>query len=165
MEKIMSTVNAISFGSSYLIPFSQLKNSPNVRMIGAVSAKYIHKQSDIAQVKEGVVVTVDDSKDKEYEAVIAKYGVNIQKYEGKLPKNTNAENPQLSNLPKPKLTPTKSPIIIFTDKSGEKFMAREVKLETGDVCMVVANEKNPNQGTLMNKEVFSKYFLENCKKV
>jgi hypothetical protein len=211
----MSSVNAISFGSNYLIPFNQVKDSSTMRSIGAESAKYVKNQEDISQTKDGIVVKVDDAKDKEYEAVVAKYGVNIQKYEGKFPENVkvdensyeymvsklhpedaqakieaykkmdeaakdkeflniykefkgsnfSVEHLQQANLPKPKLTPTDKPIIKFTDKAGEKFMAREVKLETGDTCMAVSNEKNPSQATLMNKEEFFKYFAQNCKQV
>ena len=35
----------------------------------------------------------------------------------------------------PKLTPTDKPIIKYTDKSGNSYMAREVQLENGYKCM------------------------------
>lgn len=57
---------------------------------------------------------------------------------------------------KPKLTPTGTPIIKYKDKDGNSYMAREVKLETGDTCMAVSNVKNPSQATLMNNDVFQK---------
>ncbi len=56
----------------------------------------------------------------------------------------------------PKLTPTDKPIIKYTDKSGNSYMAREVQLENGYKCMAVSNTKNPAQATLMNHDVFEK---------
>ena len=74
--------------------------------------------------------------------------------------NTTPEN-QAKNMyaPKLKLKPTNKPIIKYTDKDGEKLMAREVQLENGYTCMAVSNEKNPNQTTLMNKDEFQKFFI------
>ena len=57
---------------------------------------------------------------------------------------------------KPKLTPTGKPVIKYTDKNGESYMAREVQLESGYKCMAVSNTKNPAQATLMNHDVFEK---------
>lgn len=56
----------------------------------------------------------------------------------------------------PKLTPTDKPIIKYTDKNGNSYMAREVQLENGYKCMAVSNTKNPAQATLMNHDVFEK---------
>ena len=56
----------------------------------------------------------------------------------------------------PKLTPTEKPVIKYTDKNGESYMAREVQLENGYKCMAVSNTKNPAQATLMNHDVFEK---------
>lgn len=66
---------------------------------------------------------------------------------------------------KPKLTPTGTPIIKYKDKDGNSYMAREVKLETGDTCMAVSNVKNPSQATLMNNDVFQKTLQESLPEV
>lgn len=75
-------VSGVSFKSNYIIPFDQVKDSETMRAIGAETAKYVDKK-DMMQRNDGVVVKIDDDKKaKEYEAVIAKYGVNIKKYDG-----------------------------------------------------------------------------------
>lgn len=199
----MSSVQRVSFGSNYIIPFNQIKNSSTMRQIGAETQKFVPNINDMAYTKDGIVVKVDDAKDKEYEAVIAKYGVNVKKFDGQFPKQTVADthsysymvtqlNPETAQqkidaykkmdeqaktkayletykefknspysienkgVPRPKLTPTETPIIKFTDKNGEQFMAREVKLENGYVCMAVSNVKDPNKAALMNSDEFKK---------
>lgn len=150
----MSSVQGVSFGSSYIIPINQVKNSETMRQLGIETQKFVPDKNDITYTKDGIVVKVDDAKDKEYEAVIAKYGVNIKKFEK--PKNTPNLTETQANLNTPKITPTGTPIIRFTDKNGEQFMAREVKLENSYVCMAVSNVKDPKKAELMNKDVFNK---------
>lgn len=87
----MSGVQSISFASNYLIPFNQIKDSATMRNIGAESAKYIKSENDMMQTPEGIVVKVDDAKDKEYEAIVAKYGVAIKKYDGEIKPNSAKE--------------------------------------------------------------------------
>ena len=148
----MNGVHAVSnlnFTSHYLIPSEQIKKSPNMREIGQETAKLVPNPNDVTFTKDGIVVKVDDKKDKEYEAVIAKYGINIKKI----------DNP-VKALPKPKLTPTGTPIIKYTSKDGEKFMAREVALDNGYKAFAVSNEKNPEQAMLMNKDSFKKLLEE-----
>lgn len=85
----ISNVNGISFKGNYIIPFDQVKDSATMRAIGAETAKYVDIK-DTQQRKDGIVVKIDDNqRAKEYEAIIAKYGVNIQKYDG--PFNPNAD--------------------------------------------------------------------------
>ncbi len=150
----MASVQGVSFGSNYIIPSNQIKNSATMRQLGIETQKFVPDKNDIAFTKDGIVVKVDDAKDKEYEAVIAKYGINIKKFEK--PKNNSNLTETQDGLPKPKLTPTGTPIVNFTDKNGEQFMAREVKLENGYVCMAVSNVKDPNKAELMNNDVFKK---------
>lgn len=78
--KIMN-VNPVSFSGTFLIPYSELKKfGPQshqvMRQIGQETAKFADIK-DMEQTKEGILVNIDDKKAKEYEAVIAKYGVNI----------------------------------------------------------------------------------------
>ena len=200
----MSSVQRVSFGSNYIIPFNQIKNSATMRQLGIETQKFVPDINNIATTKDGIVVKVDDAKDKEYEAVIAKYGINIKKFEGAFPTKTASDINSYSylvtqldpknaqqkidaykkmdeqaktktyietykefknspysiekqmNLSKPKLTPTGTPIVNFTDKNGEQFMAREVKLENGYVCMAVSSVKDPNKAALMNGDEFKK---------
>ena len=86
----IQNVNGISFEGSYIIPFDQVKDSATMRTIGAETAKYVN-QNNMTQNKNGIVVKIDDDKRaKEYEAIVAKYGVNIQKYDGPF-KQTNPD--------------------------------------------------------------------------
>ena len=208
----VQNVSSVPFQGNYLIPFNQIKDSATMRAIGAETSKYADIR-DMAQNQDGIVVKVDDTKAKEYEAVIAKYGVNIKKYDGDVDfksdtelktyefmvsklypdevqqrveayknmdeaqkskeyiniykefKNSKFSIEKQSGMSSPKMTPTEKPIIKFTTKSGENMMAREVQLENGYRCMVVANENNPNQGILVNKDEFQKLFLESVKQI
>lgn len=75
------SISPLSFQGTYLIPFSELKGADahlKMRAIGKETAKFADMK-DMQQTKEGILVNIDDKKEKEYEAVIAKYGVNIQK--------------------------------------------------------------------------------------
>lgn len=80
------TTNAIqspAFSGTFLIPYSEMANKGNaahetMRQIGAETVKYA-KPEDMKQAKDGIDVKIDDSKEKEYQAVIAKYGVNVKK--------------------------------------------------------------------------------------
>ncbi len=203
----IQNVSSINFKGNYIIPFDQVKDSATMRAIGAESAKYVD-QKDMMENKYGIVVKIDDErKAKEYKAIVAKYGVNIQKYDGPFKpsgdldsyafmvsklyseenaqkkfaaykamnnkekgkeylntykefKNSKASIENKTNFPKPKLTPTDSNIIKYTTKDGEKFMAREVRLENRYTCMAVSNEKKPNEATLMNKDEFQKLYME-----
>jgi len=86
----IQNVSGISFKGNYIIPFDQVKDSATMRAIGAETSKYVD-QRDMMQNKSGIVVKIDDDKRaKEYEAIIAKYGVNIQKYDGPF-KQTNPD--------------------------------------------------------------------------
>jgi len=87
----VQNINSVPFRSSYLIPFSEINktNSATMREVGAVTAKYITAPNSMMQTPEGIAVQVDDAKDKEYEAIIAKYGLNIQKYNGKFEPQEN----------------------------------------------------------------------------
>lgn len=203
------SVNGISFKSNYFIPYNQINDSDKMRKFGYDSAEYLN---NAAQVKDGLVLSVDDNKDKEYEAVIAKYGLSIQKYKGKVDSNQDMTMESYSFLVKkvhpdkademiakyskmddkakgaayleayrdfknsphsierqqklahPKIKPTGSPIIRFEAKNGEKFMAREVALESGYTCFAVSNVKMPDQAMLMNKDDF-KLLMADVKKL
>lgn len=155
----MAGIQNVSFGSNYLIPKTQFKDSETMKTCGKESAKYIKTEENMAQTKDGIVVKIDDAKDKEYEAVVAKYGIQIQKYEGEFPKNNTPKVTTPTNKPagaSPKITPTGTPIVKYTDKNGEKFMSREVQLENGYKCIAVSNVKTPDQVTLMNNLEFAK---------
>ena len=82
----VQNINSISFRSNYLIPYSEINkaDSETMRQVGTATAKYATTPDSMMQTKEGIAVAVPDSKDKEYEAIIAKYGLNIQKYNGKI---------------------------------------------------------------------------------
>jgi len=87
----IQNINSISFKSNYLIPFSEIAkaDSTTMRQVGAAIAKYATTPDSLMQTPEGIAVGIPDSKDKEYEAIIAKYGLNIQKYNGKIEPQTN----------------------------------------------------------------------------
>ena len=74
-------VGSVSFKSNYVIPLKQINTSEKLRQLGSDSAKYM---TNAKQVDDNIIVSVNDKHDKEYEAVLAKYGLNIQKYEGKV---------------------------------------------------------------------------------
>lgn len=85
-------VSSIPFRGNYIIPFDQVKDSSTMRAIGTETAKYVDPK-DMAQRKDGIVVKIDDDKRaKEYEAVVAKYGVNIQKYDGPFKPNADLDS-------------------------------------------------------------------------
>ena len=92
----MQSVNSVSFGSNYIIPFNQIKDSATMRSIGQETAKYADPAKDMMKTNDGIVVRVDDKNDKEYEAIIAKYGVNIKKYDGQFTPNPNMEQESYS---------------------------------------------------------------------
>lgn len=90
----VQNVNSIAFRSNYIIPYKEMEkvDSAAMRQFGADSAKFITSPDNMMQTQEGIVVNIDNSRDKEYEAVIAKYGLNIHKYEGKFePQNPTAD--------------------------------------------------------------------------
>lgn len=71
----------VSFQGTFLIPYSELKDDnahAKMRAIGHETSKFADLK-DMQQTKDGILVNVDDKKDKEYQAVIAKYGVNVRK--------------------------------------------------------------------------------------
>ena len=70
----------ITFNGNYLIPYNQMRDSKQVGALGAETAKFVQNPNDIAQTKDGIVVKIDDTREKEYNAVVSKYGINIQKY-------------------------------------------------------------------------------------
>lgn len=82
----IQNINSISFRSNYLIPFSEINktDSATMRQVGAATAKYASTPDSMIQTPDGIAVKVDDAKDKEYEAIIAKYGLNIKKYNGEI---------------------------------------------------------------------------------
>ena len=85
-------VGGVSFKGNYIIPFDQVKDSATMRAVGSETAKYVDTK-DIAQRKDGIVIKIDDDKRaKEYEAVVAKYGVNIQKYDGPFKPNADLDS-------------------------------------------------------------------------
>lgn len=87
----VQNMNSISFKSNYLIPFSEIQKSDSatMRQVGAATSKYVTSPDKMMQTPEGIAVEIPDSRDKEYEAIIAKYGLNIQKYQGKIEPKTN----------------------------------------------------------------------------
>ena len=208
----IQNVSNLSFKGNYIIPFNQIKDSSTMRAIGSETVKYANPKN-MMQRPDGIVVKIDDdNKAREFEAVIAKYGVNIKKYDGQFNpndlelnsyrflvtklypyetqqkidaykamdeqqkrkeyletykkfKNSQHSVEYMSNRFSPKLKPTNKPIIKYTTKDGEHYMARKVELENCYVCMAVSNEKNPAQATLLNKEEFQKLFISTVKQM
>ncbi|MDE6139031.1 MAG: hypothetical protein K2F57_06135 [Candidatus Gastranaerophilales bacterium] len=84
-----------SFSGTMLIPFSEMKkqgiNSHQImRDIGAETAKFT--TPDKMQVtQDGILVNIDDNKEKEYQGIIAKYGINIKKVDTPITQNNNAD--------------------------------------------------------------------------
>lgn len=75
--------NSPSFSGTMLIPYSEVNkmgkaSHKTMKKIGAETVKFA-KLEDMQPSKEGILVKVDDSKEKEYQAVIAKFGVNVRK--------------------------------------------------------------------------------------
>lgn len=91
------SVNAMNpaFSGTMLIPYSELQKKGNeshetMRQLGQETAKFA-KPEDMQVTKDGILVKVDDAKEKEYQAIIAKYGINIQKVDTPITKNDNAD--------------------------------------------------------------------------
>lgn len=91
------SVNSMNpaFSGTMLIPYSEMKKpgiNPNetMRQIGRETAHFA-KPEDMQVTKDGVLVKIDDAREKEYQAVIAKYGINIQKVNTPITKNDNAD--------------------------------------------------------------------------
>ncbi len=84
-----------SFSGTMLIPYSEMqKKGPEshqtMREIGAETAKFT--TPDKMQVtKDGILVDIEDNREKEYQAIIAKYGINIQKVDTKITPNNEAD--------------------------------------------------------------------------
>ena len=84
-----------AFKGTMLIPYTELQKSgkesnETMRQIGKETAKFA-KPEDMQVTKDGILVKVEDSKEKEYQAIIAKYGINIQKVNTPITKNDNAD--------------------------------------------------------------------------
>ena len=74
-------LNSVSFKGSYLIPYSEFRGSyghEKMREIGKETAQFTDMQN-MQQTKSGILVNIDDSREKEYLAIVAKYGVNLRK--------------------------------------------------------------------------------------
>lgn len=91
------SINNISpaFSGTMLIPTSELIKQgqtahETMRKIGAETSKFA-KPEDMQITKDGILVKIDDDREKEYQAIIAKYGVNVQKTNTPISKNDNAE--------------------------------------------------------------------------
>ena len=94
MNLAMNSINP-AFSGTMLIPYTELQKKENtsnetMRQIGRETAKFA-KPEDMQVTKDGILVKVDDNKEKEYQAVIAKYGINIQKVNTPISKNDNAD--------------------------------------------------------------------------
>ncbi len=94
MNLAMNSINP-AFSGTMLIPYTELQKKENtsnetMRQIGQETAKFA-KPEDMQVTKDGILVKVDDNKEKEYQAVIAKYGINIQKVNTPISKNDNAD--------------------------------------------------------------------------
>lgn len=94
----IQNMNNITFKSNYLIPFSEINktDSATMRQVGAATAKYTSEPDGMIQTPDGIAVKVDDAKDKEYEAIIANYGLNIKKYNGENKPQSDLINNQYS---------------------------------------------------------------------
>lgn len=84
-----------AFCGTMLIPASELmKKGPasheTMRQIGLETAKFA-KPEDTQVTQDGILVKIDDNKEKEYQAIIAKYGVSIKKVDTPIEKNNNAD--------------------------------------------------------------------------
>ena len=78
-----SNPSAPAFKGTFLIPVTPNLTSQNMRDIGYETSKFTDMKNMI-QVKEGMIVKIDDSKDKEYKAVMAKYGVTLKEVDPKI---------------------------------------------------------------------------------
>lgn len=91
------SVNSInpSFSGTVLIPFSEMKKDgvdshQTMRDIGKETAKFT--TPDKMQVtQDGILVNIDDNREKEYQAIIAKYGINIKKVDTPITPNNEAD--------------------------------------------------------------------------
>lgn len=94
MNLAMNSINP-AFSGTMLIPYAEMEKKgkashETMRQIGQETAKFA-KPEDMQVTKDGILVKVDDNKEKEYQAVIAKYGINIQKVNTPIEKNDNAD--------------------------------------------------------------------------
>lgn len=84
-----------AFSGTMLIPYTELAKAKEashdtMRKLGAETVKFA-KPEDMQTTNEGILVKVDDNREKEYQAVIAKYGINIRKVDASIDKNSNAD--------------------------------------------------------------------------
>lgn len=76
----MNSINPVgmSFGGNYYIPISEVKDENTLNNFVQESRSFV-KNIKESNNKDGVVITVDNARDKEYEAIIAKYGMGIHR--------------------------------------------------------------------------------------
>ena len=84
-----------AFSGTMLIPNTELMKKgqashDTMRQIGAETAKFA-KPEDMQVTKDGILVKIDDNREKEYQAVIAKYGIAIKKVDTPIEKNDDAD--------------------------------------------------------------------------
>ena len=63
------------------------------------------------------------------------------------------------------IKPADGPILYFSDKEGEEFMARAVVINGDTEAFAVSNIKSPSQALIMNRDSFKEYMLENLPEV
>ena len=84
-----------AFSGTMLIPYTELKktgsdSNEKMRQIGRETSKFA-KPEDMQVTKDGILVKIEDDKEKAYQAIIAKYGINIQKVNTPITQNDNAD--------------------------------------------------------------------------
>ncbi len=91
------SVNSMNpaFSGTMLIPYTEIqkkgtKADETMRQLGQETAKFA-KPEDMQVTQDGILVKIDDAKEKEYQAIIAKYGVNIKKVDTPITQNNNAD--------------------------------------------------------------------------
>lgn len=136
---VISPKAAPSFNGTFLIPFDQIKNkgaqsSQTMRDIGRETAKFADMK-DMMQTNEGMVVKIDDRKDAEYQAVIAKYGVAVKKVNTPVANNSN---PQLNSyrFMQSKLNPND------VDKKINEYMKMDQNTQNKEYLKVYNEFKN-----------------------
>lgn len=81
----INNISPVSFRSTYVLPFDELKKvgHEGSRQFGKETTDFLNNDlNNVMTTPEGLAVKVDDNRDKEYEAIIAKYGLNIHKHNG-----------------------------------------------------------------------------------
>lgn len=137
-----------AFTGTMLIPTAEMmkqgpKANETMRQIGMETAKFA-KPEDMEMTKDGILVKIDDNREKEYQAIIAKYGIQVQKTDAKINPNNKGDLSTYKFMVS-KLTPNEA------DAKAEKF-EKMTEEEKNKEYIKVYNEFKQSPHSMENAE-------------